>query len=171
MKVCSGHCLWGVLSFFVCANAEALPAFTGGFFGAAGMTLEDHAAQSELWLPGKQAFLKADWEAGPVSRNGGEELRLKQSARVFGVEANGVTAKIENETVKELVVLFGAKSGAPSEVSKLMASLRTNIAGWGGRSAPSSEHQDTFRGKGLEITIERGTTPGIVLVLRMKPLV
>lgn len=171
MKVCSGHCLWGVLSFFVCANAEALPAFTGGFFGAAGMTLEDHAAQTELWLPGKKSFLKADWEAGPASRNGGEDLRLKQSARVFGVVANGVTAKIENDTVKELVVSFGANEGAPSEVSKLMVSLRTNIAGWGGRSAPSLQHQDTFRGKGLEINIERGTTPGIVLVLRMKPLV
>lgn len=150
----------------------SLPTFVGGlFFNATGMSLEDHAADKAIWQPGGRQALKGTWETEPAGTDGRETLRLTMSARVFGVEASKVQAEIQSETVRAIVIHFSGKGGRAADVEKLRASLRNNIGAWGATAAPQQGEQETFRGRGLLIHLEKGSGANGEWIVRLEPVV
>jgi len=117
------------------------------FLNTAGVSFEEFAADPAAWAD--SAALKGHWEAN------GDTLTLSESAAVFGITADQVTAQKHDGHVQSFRVVFRTKDkhagGKPVDLS---AQLKANIQAFTGESG--IDHYagyTTFKYKSVTITL------------------
>jgi hypothetical protein len=124
---------------------------TNQFLNTAGVSFEEFAADPAAW--GAAAVLKGHWAARL------ETLTLTDSAVVFGITADQVTAKLVDGQVQSFRVVFRAKDKrAGGKQADLPAQVRANVQAFTGeRGLESDSGQITFQFKTVTITLYPST--------------
>jgi len=120
------------------------------FLNTAGVSFEQFAADPAAW--GDVSALKGHWEAH------GDRLTLTDSAAVFGVDADEVTAKQQDGQVQSFRVVFRGKANrAGGKVVDVFGPLLANIRAFTGDSGiGQSQGFVTFFYKTVQITVFSG---------------
>jgi len=159
----NSHTMKTILSTWACAlllvvTAWSIPQTFGGntFARSAGASFEQFASDPAAWNSG--AGLKGHWAAQ------GDALTLTDSAVVFGVEADQITAQRLDGQVQSFRVAFRnrGKQGSRKPVdllAQLTANLRTFTGDSGTRLAGGGT---TFKYKTITITLSPGSGGEVV---------
>ena len=120
------------------------------------MSFEDFASDPDSW--DAKAGLKGHWVAH------GDTLQLTESAAVFGVAADEITAQQKNGRVQSFRVVFHAgdrKTGKPADIAgQLSANLRAFTGDSGVQLAGGGA---VFKYKAVTITLRPGSGREVVL--------
>lgn len=157
MKTCLATCACALL---LVVSAGAIPQTfqqpTNVFLRTAGVNFEDFASDPDSW--DARTGLKGHWAAH------GEILTLTDSAAVFGVAADSVTAQQKDGQVESFRVLFRAgdkKSGKPADLGE---QLTANVRAFTGDSGTKlSGGGATFKYKTVTITLWSGSGRDVVV--------
>ena len=147
---------WG--SSALIHRASAIPNSFGGFFGLAGMQLEDFIALSDTWKPG--AELKGTWEPAkaPEGSDSSSELQhLTVSALIFGLEVSEVTVQRREDHILQFNAVL--KPGKGNSLDQLEKTLRRNLEAWA-----DSKDEDSYRGGAATIMVTPRTREDEIVV-------
>ena len=139
-------------------EASAIPTSFGGFFGLAGMQLEDFIALPDTWKPG--AELKGTWEPGKAPEGSDSSVELQHltvSALIFGLEASEVTVQRRGDHILQFDAVL--KPGKGSSLGQLEKTLRRNLEVWA-----DSKNEDSYRGGAATIKVTPRTGEGEIVV-------
>lgn len=112
------------------------------------LTFEQFATDPAAW--GETSALKGDWKTQ------GDTLTLNDSADVFGIPADQVTARQQEGHVLSFQVVFRAKraGGAPTD---LLSRVTANVRAFTGESGTKAGGAMVFKYKGVTITLRSGS--------------
>jgi hypothetical protein len=139
----------------ITASARAIPQnFNQGnaFLLQNGVAFEQAAANPAAWE--NAADLKGKW-----TKRGATTLVLAESAVVFGVQADEITAERSGDQLQSIRVVFREKTaaGRAGKSSDLLGQVMTNVQVFTGNDGRSVKDGGTaFSYKALTITVRRG---------------
>jgi hypothetical protein len=119
------------------------------------LTFEQFATDPGAW--GESSALKGDWKAQ------GDTLTLSDSADVFGIAADEVTARQQDGHVMSFRAVFRAKEKHPGGKSAdLLRQLTANVRAFTGDTGTSGAGGTVFKYKGVTITLRAGSGHDVV---------
>jgi len=129
---------------------------TNQFLTSAGVSFEQFAADPAAWAD--STALKGHWEAH------GDTLTLADSAAVFGVAADEVTAKQRDGQVQSFRVVFrGKDKHGNATLANLLARVTANVRAFTGDAGTSAPGGGTvFKYKAVTITLRSGSGQEVV---------
>ena len=159
MKTCFAT-FAGVLLWVVSAGAIPQTITTPNIFiRSAGMNFEDFASEPDSW--DAKSGLKGHWEAH------GDTLKLTESATVFGVAADEITAQQKDGQVQSFRVVYRGGTRKAGKAADLAAQVMTNVRAFTGDfGTADSGGGATFKYKAVTITLSSG--PGHEVVVEFK---
>jgi hypothetical protein len=156
MKTCLAICA-GMLLLVVPAGAipQTFQQPTNLFIRSAGMSFEDFASEPESW--DAKAGLKGHWVAH------GDTLKLTESAVVFGIAADEITAQTKDGQVQSFRVVFRAGAKIAGQVGSvdLAERVKANVRAFTGDSGTvASGGGAAFKYKAVTITLSSSPAKG-----------
>ncbi len=147
----------GVFLWLLAAFAQAIPQTVGtGFFGVAGVQFEQFATDPETWEAGAQ--IKGHWEKR------GDALALADSATVFGLVADEVTAERKGDQIQTIRVVFRPKEKRGGKPADLLGQVTANVRAFTGDMGTSGSSAGTvFKYKAVTITLRADAGRGAIL--------
>jgi hypothetical protein len=156
MKTCLASCA-GVLLLVVSAGAipQTFQQPTNLFIRSTGMNFEDFASDPDSW--DAKAGLKGHWEVH------GDHLKLTESADVFGIPADEITAEQKDGRVQNFRVVFRRQKSKSGRMTETMERVTANVRAYTAVGAAWSGNRATFKYKAVNITLDPGPDGGVVV--------